>query len=72
MKEYPNKFNHLIRYATKIANTEIRQIEKYMYRFDPTITRDVMTSIQLPKTYSEALSKTLKIKVFVKWMYGQA
>lgn len=41
-----------------------------MYGFDPTITRDVMTSIQLPKTYSEALSKTLKIKVFVKWMYG--
>lgn len=63
-------FNHLARYALKIPSTKIWWIEKFMYRFDLTITWDVTISTQLPHTYSETLSKALKAKVFMNSMYG--
>lgn len=46
-------------------------MEKFLYRFDPAITQDVMTRQQLPQTYSEALKRVLRAKVFMKRMYGQ-
>lgn len=37
VKEYSNKFNHLVRYALEITNTKIRQIKKFVYGLNPII-----------------------------------
>lgn len=68
MKENANKFNNLVRYAPEIVIANIGHMEKFVYGLDLTIAQDVMMGIQLPQTYEEVLSKTLRSKVFVKRM----
>lgn len=43
MKEYSTRFNHIIRYAPEIANTEKIWMEKFVYRLNPNIAQDVIT-----------------------------
>lgn len=72
VKEYLTKFNHLIRYALEVASTERGPIEKFFYKLDLTIARDNITRAQPPQTYDKALSRALRVEVFVKRIYGQS
>lgn len=45
-------------------------MNKFVYRLNPVIAQDVMIEAQPPQTYSKALSRALKVKVFVKKIYG--
>lgn len=49
VKEYSNKFNHLAKYASKIVNTEIRRIEKFVYELNLVAARDIMIVHNRPR-----------------------
>ena len=71
VKEYSTKFNQLSQYAPEIASTEMGRMQKFVYGLDPEIARDVMTGVQPPRTYAEALDRALRAEVFVRRRFGQ-
>lgn len=44
-------------YALEIANTKRGQIEKFIYRLDLAIAKDVTIEAQPPQTYSKVRAK---------------
>ncbi|XP_031286362.1 uncharacterized protein LOC116145055 [Pistacia vera] len=65
VKEYSIRFNSLARFAPGIMSTPKLRRDKFVHGLNPEIARDVMVGAQPPQTYSEALERALRAKVFV-------
>lgn len=64
VKEYSVKFNSLARFAPGIVSTPALRRDKFVHGLKPEIARDIMTSSDPPRTYSEALRRAMKAEIF--------
>ena len=64
VKEYSMKFNSLARFAPGIVSTPALRRDKFVHRLKPEIARDIMMSSDPPRTYSEAVRRTMRAEIF--------
>lgn len=58
-------FNALASYILGMASTKLDRMEKFIHGLNPIISYYVMIKLMPPQTYSEALSRVLRSKVFI-------
>ncbi|XP_031248851.1 uncharacterized protein LOC116106631 [Pistacia vera] len=66
VKEYSIKFNSLAKFAPTLVSTPQTRLERFVGGLHTTIAGDVMSSHQPSQTYSKALSKAIRAKVYLR------
>ncbi|XP_031278330.1 uncharacterized protein LOC116136801 [Pistacia vera] len=66
VKEYSIKFNSLAKFALTLVSTPQTRLERFVGGLHPTIVRDVMSHHQPSQTYSEALSRAIRVEVYLR------